>query len=93
MDKFLVLRGQWTLIFIQSESKIELNNDTHRCLEQERSLVEPGAIEPATSCISGSRHPPATMYDVSQQCNDKTKVRINIAIWLPLATVRHLNQC
>lgn len=93
---FLVLRGQCTIIFIQSESKIEINNDTHRCLEQERSLVEPGAVEPATSCISGSRHPPATMDDVSQQCNGTTEIRSNImtfSVRISLATIRHLSQC
>lgn len=96
MDMFLVLRGQCTIIFIQSESKIEINNDTHRCLEQERSLVEPGAVEPATSCISGSRHPPATMGDVSQQCNGTTEIRRNImtfSVRISLATIRHLSQC
>lgn len=96
MDMFLVLRGQCTIIFIQSESKIEINNDTHRCLEQERSLVEPGAVEPATSCISGSRHPPATMGDVSQQCNGTNEMRSNImtfSVRISLATIRHLSQC
>lgn len=95
MDMFLVLRGQCTIIFIQSESKIEISNDTHRCLEQERSLVEPGAVEPATSCISGSRHPPATMDDVSQQCNGTTEIRSNImtvSVRISLATIR-LSQC
>lgn len=90
-----MLRGQCTIIFIQSESKIEINNDTHRCLEQERSLVELGAVEPATSCISGSRHPPATMDDVSQQCNGTTEIRSNImtfSVWISLATIRHLSQ-
>lgn len=90
-----MLRGQCTIIFIQSESKIEINNDTHRCLEQERSLVEPGAVEPATSCISGSRHPPATMDDVSQQCNGTTEIRSNImtfSVRISLATIRHLSQ-
>lgn len=97
MDMFLVvLRGQCTIIFIQSESKIEISNGTHRCLEHERRLVEPGAVEPATSCISGSRHPPATMDDVSQQCTGKTKIRndiMAIAVRLPFATIRHLSQC
>lgn len=73
-----MLRGQCTIMFIQSESKIEISNGTHMCLEHERRLVEPGAVEPATSCISGSRHPPATMDDVSQQCTGKkSKERYN----------------
>lgn len=99
MDMFLVLRGQCTIMFIQSESKIEISNGTHRCLEHERRLVEPGAVEPATSCISGSRHPPATMDDVSQQCTGKTKIRKDIMaiayifVRLPFATIRHLSQC